>query len=245
MGIPLIDMQDPALVARAYNLGLKIVPNLPHILTSEDLSHWEANLPEMKAVLAKALSRAEPEAPNTEVAKAVKKVLLAWKTISTGATTKEKLIEKIEALPPPVEITGYGKGMLASDAFTISKEAGTADLVILTPRDLGFRRAPRTDAFMTPAFCQKWSTENLDGQVIELCQPEDGPQLRYQYEDQPNGEALWLAMERIMSDGDPVVWYVVRPDSGLFWLDGSWAGPSGAWDRGYRIVFRLRKISAQ
>ncbi len=39
---------DSDLVARAYNLGLKIVPNMAHILTREDLEYWEKNLGEIK-----------------------------------------------------------------------------------------------------------------------------------------------------------------------------------------------------
>ncbi len=41
-------MNDPALIARVYNLGLKIVPNLAHVLALEDLEYWEDNLGEIK-----------------------------------------------------------------------------------------------------------------------------------------------------------------------------------------------------
>lgn len=47
-GKPLIEKDDPALITRAYNLGLKLVPNLAHILTVEDLEYWEANVSRLK-----------------------------------------------------------------------------------------------------------------------------------------------------------------------------------------------------
>lgn len=58
MGTPLIaSLNDPDLTTRAYNLGLKMVPNLPHVLSEVDLAYWERHLAEMKGVLAKALVR--------------------------------------------------------------------------------------------------------------------------------------------------------------------------------------------
>lgn len=50
-GKPLIESGDAALIARAYNLGLKIVPNLPHVLTRSDLEHWEKNIDKLKEVV--------------------------------------------------------------------------------------------------------------------------------------------------------------------------------------------------
>ena len=39
-GKPLIvDMDDARLVARAYNLGMKLVPNLAHVLSEEQLEY--------------------------------------------------------------------------------------------------------------------------------------------------------------------------------------------------------------
>lgn len=58
MGTPLIaSLSDAGLTTRAYNLGLKIVPNLQHVLSGVDLDYWERHLAEMKDVLAKALVR--------------------------------------------------------------------------------------------------------------------------------------------------------------------------------------------
>ncbi len=57
MSTPLIETNDAGLITRAYNLGLKVVSNIPHILCEEDLSYWETHLPELKEALARGLVR--------------------------------------------------------------------------------------------------------------------------------------------------------------------------------------------
>ncbi len=183
----------------------------------------------------------------TEVVKAVKKVLTPFITITTGGTTTDQLVVDIKANKNENgvadEVSDYAKSMMTNKAFTISKEVGTADLVALTIAELGFASSPRTDEFMTAEFCAKWSAENLDGMVIELCQPEDGPQLRKQWKDQPKGMAVWLAMKRISdSGGVPRVWRVECLSDGPRWLSGIWARPGRRWVLGDRVVFRFRKI---
>jgi hypothetical protein len=96
---------------------------------------------------------------------------------------------------------------------------------------------------MTKEFCATWSAENLDGYAIELCESEDGPQLRKKWKDQPKGTAVWMAMERIAgSDGRSSVWRVERRSDGRRFLDRDWTNPSDVWYYGDVVVFRFRKI---
>jgi len=171
------------------------------------------------------------------------KSLGVWKTIQIGCMKPPALLK--EAKTHCEEVTHWAADIMGQKAFTTLDQAEEAMLVILTPKDLGFTENPRTDAFMTKEFLAKWSEENLEGYVLELCPAEVGPQLRIQYEDQPNGEVLWIAMERITdSDGDPNVFNVERDDDGYRFLGGSYAGPVGFWPLGDRIVFRLRKVQS-
>ncbi len=174
-----------------------------------------------------------------------KKTLTVWKTINVGGTTTEKLLQAIEAKDGDKdrnEVGDWAREVTTKPRFVISSTPSQVGLVVLTPADLGFTSNPRTDAFMTKEFCARWSSENLDGWVLELCESEDGPQLRLQYQDQPRGEVLWMAMERItVSGGDPRVFCVGRSFDGHRWLDADWARPSRTWNLGYLIVFRLRK----
>jgi hypothetical protein len=177
-----------------------------------------------------------------------KKTLTVWKTINVGGTNTENLLAAVKKAGN--EIGDYARDLTTKDAFVIAEKPDKADLVIISIADisiaeLGFKSNPRTDTFMTPEFCAQWSAENLDGQVIELCKPEDGPQLRLQYTDQPNGEVLWMAMERITdSGGDPRVFRVGRNDDGTPWLYTDWTSPGRTWDLDDRLVFRLRKIAS-
>ncbi|MDD5318259.1 MAG: hypothetical protein PHF79_00340 [Candidatus Pacebacteria bacterium] len=168
-----------------------------------------------------------------------KRTLTPWKTIKVGGMSKKKLAESVKD-----ESSDYAKGIMGKPAFSVAEKEEDVDLIDLTPRDLGFTANPRTDEFMTKEFCAEWSAKRLDGYVIELCSPEDGPQLRRQYQDQPNSEVVWMAMERISdSDGDPLVFSVERSDDGHRWLCGRWSYPGRRWVLGIRIVFRLRKIA--
>jgi hypothetical protein len=176
----------------------------------------------------------------TATAKAAKKVLTPFITIATGGGTTKKLVADIRAMP--TEITEYAEGMTKSSNFVISPTVGTADLVVLTVAELGFTESPRTDQFMTAEFCTRWSAENLDGQEIELCQPEDGLQLRKKWIGQPKGMAVWMAMERIRFGGDPHVFFVVRDGVGSRWLHGSWVDPGDRWFLSSRFAFRLRNL---
>ena len=55
-GKPLIvDTNDARLTARAYNLGMKLVPNLVHVLSEAQLEYWEDHLPDLKEALSKSL----------------------------------------------------------------------------------------------------------------------------------------------------------------------------------------------
>jgi len=51
----LVETGDVGLISRAYNLGLKLVPNLPHVIALDDLEYWERNISELKLAVASGL----------------------------------------------------------------------------------------------------------------------------------------------------------------------------------------------
>ncbi|HEY4477417.1 MAG: hypothetical protein A2928_02310 [Candidatus Taylorbacteria bacterium RIFCSPLOWO2_01_FULL_45_15b] len=183
-----------------------------------------------------------------EAVNVVKTKLALWKTIDVGGTTKEKLLagieeENIETGKEKNEIRDYARDLTMQKAFVMIEKPEKVDLVILTPRDFGLETMPETGEFLTKKFLDKWSEERLDGQVVELLLPEDGPQLRKQYQDQPKGEVLFIAMERIAdSGGSPSVFVVGRGLDGVRWLDARWTGPGDQWSLDFRRVFRLRTV---
>lgn len=166
-----------------------------------------------------------------------------WKTIKIGGIQPPALIERLDGKK---ELGDWARDMMKQKAFTTLPAEESADLIALTPADLGFTEMPTTTELFDPKRLATWSEQELDGYVLELNPGEVGPRLREQYEDQPNGEVLWIAMERIAgSDGYPRVFDVERDGVGERWLYGGYASPDGRWGLDGRIVFRLRKKVTQ
>ncbi len=168
-----------------------------------------------------------------------KRGLTVWKTISIGGGTPEELSTKVAR---SCERVGYNAKFLMKE-MEVSSPTSNIDLVVLTLDELGFTFNPSTDAFMTREFCTKWSEENLDGCFIELCEAEDGPQLREQYQDQQKYEVLTMVMERISDPGGyKRVFVVERLGSGDRCLDTDWMRPNTLWSLDTRVVYRFRKL---
>ncbi len=170
--------------------------------------------------------------------------LTKWRTFLIGGVAKKALLQRVKA---GFEVGSYAEDIMKKSAFTTLDKEEAIDTIVLTPADFGYTWMPTTTELFDPTRLREWSMQNaerLDGHVIELLPAEAGPHIRDQYRDQPNGEVLWIAMERIGgSDGRPSVFYVGRDDHGEQWLRTDWARPDGQWLLGDRIVFRLRKVT--
>ncbi len=163
--------------------------------------------------------------------------------ILIGGVSKDDLIVQLGTATR--EISGYAKSMMNHKLFTTLAEPEMITLIDLCPADLGFTENPTTTELFDVKRLTAWSEANLDGHVLDLCPAETGPHLAIQYKDQPKGEVLWIAMERIPdSVGHPYVFAVERNDDGRLWLYDGWTSPDGRWGLDYRVVFRLRKVSS-
>lgn len=164
-------------------------------------------------------------------------------SIQIGGVSKDDLIAQLGTANR--EVSGYAESMMNHKLFTTLAEPEPIMLIDLCPADLGFTENPTTTELFDVKRLAAWSEANLDGYVLDLCPAETGPHLAIQYKDQPKGEVLWIAMDRIPdSDGDPGVFGVERRDDGELWLDFGWADLGDRWDLDHRIVFRLRKLSS-
>ncbi len=183
-----------------------------------------------------------------EIVAGVKKTLTPFVTIRTGGTDEDQLLEDIRSCcnkdHAPDNLADFVfTHMMANSGVSISKKAGTADLVMLSVRELGFIAQPRTDEFMTAKFCTRWSSKNLDGYTIKLCHPEDGPQLLMQWLPQQNDSEFSIAMEAINNPNrSPSIFNVGCRSDGKRWLHTLWAASERKWDLDSRFVFRLCKI---
>lgn len=152
-----------------------------------------------------------------------------WKTISIGGMPEEALLKALEK--DGHEVSSWARDMMSKPGFTVAKERESINLARAKVSELGFTEMPTTR--------ELWKRIR---EIGELCPAEVGPQLRRQYEDQPKGEVLWVAMEQIAdSDGYLSVFLVGRYDGGGRWLYGSYAHPDYRWYLEGGIVFSLRK----
>ena len=154
-----------------------------------------------------------------------------WKTIKlgTGLKTAEDFRKALKK--GGHKIGDWGNDILGKPAFTASETEIEVELVVASVAELGFKDgATRKDIY-----------ERALSYGLELCPNEVGPQLRLQYEDQPNGEWLLVAMEPIAdSDGRLHVFGVARVSHGS-WLYGDYGYPVHFWHGHRRWVFLRRK----
>lgn len=156
-----------------------------------------------------------------------KKVFL--KTIETDPAITSPAEARQAILAKGNKISDHAGQMLEKTVF--SGEAHKYELVSFTVASLGFPNGATT--------VEIWAKGQELG--LELCPAEVGPNFRLQYQDQPNDEYLWLAMDTITgADGYPDVWIVYR-GHGEVWLDDYWAKPGSRWYADHRIVFVSRK----
>jgi hypothetical protein len=195
------------------------------------LTTWHMFLHERIASLRDLLNGAFPE---------VKKLVLKARfSLLVGGKSVRELVKMVKSVG---ELGSYAESMMNNKDFKPAAKAEQVDFVVLTPKDFGFTESPRTDVLFDPKRLAKWSEDNLDGQVVELCHTEDGPHLRAHYKDQPNGEVLWIGMERVTgSGGIPRVFRVERGYYGSRWLSSYWTEPGVRWNLDSEFVFRIRK----
>jgi len=155
-----------------------------------------------------------------------------FKTIKVGTGLKSADDFRTALKSAGCSIGDWANDILGKPAFTVASQEDSIDLVVLTTAQLtGDNNGGTTEEVFAGA-----ARFGLD-----KCSPEDGPQLRLQYPDQPLGEWLRIGMDPIAdSDGNLIVFRVAHDVVGL-WLDASCADPDNHWRGGNRWVFRRRK----
>ena len=189
--------------------------NMPEI-SGEVMQRWIENPRAVQKALSNAFCPAETS-PKFKV----------WKTIKLGTGLKSAKDFRRALKDGGFKISDWANHILGKPAFTVATEGTEVGLVKVTVAELGFMKGARRD--------QIYSRAKELG--LELCSSEVGPQLRLQYQDQPNGERVLIGMVPITdSYGDLLVFDVWRDDSG-FWLGSDWSDPDDVWDTDDQWVF--------
>lgn len=155
-----------------------------------------------------------------------------WKTIKVGTGLKTADDFRRALKEGSYRFNDWVSDLLSRPEFVVATVAGEADLVVASNADLG-----RPNGCTYRETCEL----ALATGVLDLCEPEDGPQLRLQYPDQPCGEWLTMAMKAIRgSNGHLGVFDVGRGDFGQ-WLFSRGGNPDYFRGGDCQFAFRRRK----
>lgn len=155
-----------------------------------------------------------------------------WKTIKIGTSFEADETFRQALNNRGFKINDWADDMLENSGVTAASKEVELDLVKATVAELGFKKGTRRDQIYVRA--KQFG--------FEFCPSEVGPQLRLQYQDQLNGEWIFIAMEPMfISDGLLMVFCLGHDDSGL-WLRGHDGNPGIFWGPDSQWVFvRPRK----
>lgn len=199
-----------------------IATNLPKIST-DVMQSWIENPTALQKVLKEALCP-----PQKEVTPTAPKELRKF-GITIGGKSSEILMAEIE---DKFSLGDYAKSMMKHKSFTTLPKEEAIELVIITPRDLGFESLPTFRTFLDTI---------KKHPKYELCSGEEAAHLRLAYPNQPEGEGIYVVMETISdSDDFPCVFSVVHEDDYLL-LDSSWKDPAHTPHLDALWAVRLRK----
>lgn len=151
-----------------------------------------------------------------------------WKTVKLGLH-KSPDDYRAAIKSAKQKIGSWGDDILGR--ITCSQEETDVDLVVLSVGDLGFK-----DGARYADICAKAVELGL-----ELCPAEVGPALRLQYDDQPRGEWVLIAMEAITDRYGYRSIFNVAHGGGELWLSGHGGCPGCFWSAEYRFAFVRRK----
>lgn len=160
-------------------------------------------------------------------------VFPVWKTIKIGTPHLRTAEDFRKAIKDrKMRISDEANNIFGKSALAVATEETELDLVKATVAELSFRGGARHD--------QIYSRAKELG--LEICPSEVGLQLRLQYQNQPKGEWILIAIEPITdSDGDPWV-FQIKNQGLLLWVHSVLGYASCFWLPATRWVFvRPRK----
>jgi len=134
------------------------------------------------------------------------------------------------------KISNWARDLISKPEFVESLKGADSgqqyELVILTTTQLTGKEGGGTTAEVFAG------AERLG---LQKCPAWIGPQLRKDYQDQPQGEVLFMGMEPITVSGGVLRVFDVGYHDSELWLSAHCAAPGCLWAGGYRWVFARRK----
>ncbi|MDP2812281.1 MAG: hypothetical protein Q8O32_01165 [bacterium] len=125
----------------------------------------------------------------------------------------------------------WASNMMDQSTFKVASQLTELSIIALTVAELGFK-----DGARYADICQRGVSLGYG-----LCPPELGPQLRIQYQNQPKGQVLRLAMKPIRLSGGGLLTFAVEHCGDGLWLSAYYASPVHFYCADSRFVFACRK----
>jgi len=155
-----------------------------------------------------------------------------WRILLIGGISRYDMINHVEA-DGKNSVSMNTRSVIESKQFKTSRRRKVLRLARTKVGNLGFTKVPTTAELFARI-----------RQIGSLCPAEVGPHLRRDYQDQPKGEVLWIAMNAIRVQdkfGYPDRFVVRRSDQGERLLESDIANPGPHWDLETEIIFVLRE----
>ena len=224
---------DTPLVKRAYNLGLKVVPNFL-TLSEEQIQYYENNLDQIQEAILRGFVIPEK--------KVITETTRAWReegnviyfSVTSDGTTGEEWIKRL--LKKNYRVGDYAKSILRSKDFKPTKGV-TTEIAVL--KGMLFTDDERiTKKIRIDASNRKLETPNAEIACL----------IREKFTDEEI-EAMGLTWIVAMhepikdSDGVPSLLDAHRSGGGR-WLDAYDGRPGFRWDRGFGFAFAVSQVSA-
>ena len=192
-------------------LGAKILQNLPG-MNSEMMQKWIDDPQGLQKALRQALCRF--------------KTFMIVK-LGTGLKTADEF--RSAFVSGGCQISDWASDIL--NKVVVATKETELELVVASVAELGFKKGAKYSDI-----CDQIKELGHD-----LCPAEVGPQLRLQYENQPNGEWLRVAMEPIEDSGGDLGVFLVRRGDDDQWLSTHYVSPGLVWIPEDVFVFAVRK----
>ena len=224
---------DTPLVKRAYNLGLKVVPNFL-TLSEEQIQYYENNLDQIQEAILRGFVIPEK--------KVITETTRAWReegnviyfSVTSDGTTGEEWIKRL--LKKNYRVGDYAKSILRSKDFKPTKGV-TTEIAVL--KGMLFTDDERiTKKIRIDASNRKLETPNAEIACL----------IREKFTDEEI-EAMGLTWIVAMhepikdSDGDPDLLSADRNDGGR-WLFAYYDEPGLRWNREDGFAFAVSQVSA-
>lgn len=157
-----------------------------------------------------------------------------WKTVTIGGYQNAEQYKRT-ASQTGCHIGDWASDILESPNFIVTQEKEQIVLAIVTVAELGLTKGGSYHNICT----------NASKFGMQLCPAEIGPALRLAYKEQPDGEAVAVAMKAVQTRSGGLYIFTLGRNGENLWLRGSFGHRNFFWYPDQKFVFARLSSAAQ